>query len=186
MDQRVAPSVQIEAAIEAVLAGGLGDPDALSQLGRLGTQLVLQRAVEEEVTAFLHRARYERTAEAAGSRNGHRPRRLQTAEGELTVAMPQVRGTLVRFVSSVIPDTRTIIRTRPLEALVIGASVRGPSDRDIERLAREAGLGTISKSAMSGVCRELRDRDRAFRAAQPGRDPPPLPDARRHLPARPA
>lgn len=164
MDQRVAPSVQIEAAIEAVLAGGLGDPDALSQLGRLGTQLVLQRAVEEEVTAFLHRARYERTAEAAGSRNGHRPRRVQTAEGELTVAMPQVRGTLVRFVSSIIPDTRSIVRTRPLEALVIGAYVRGLSDRDIESLAREAGLGTISKSAVSGVCRELRDRYRAFRA----------------------
>jgi transposase-like protein len=95
--QRIAPSVQIEAAIEATLAGGLGDPDALSALGRLGAQLVLQRAVEDEVTAFLRRARYERTPDAAGSRNGHRPRRVQTAEGEITIAMPQVRGTLARF-----------------------------------------------------------------------------------------
>jgi hypothetical protein len=39
--------------------------------------------------------------------------------------MPQVRDTLTRFVSSVIPDTRAIVRTRPLEALVIGAYVRG-------------------------------------------------------------
>ena len=164
MDQRIAPSVQIESAIEAVLAGGLGDPDALSQLGRLGAQLVLQRAVEDEVATFLGRLRYERTPDAAGSRNGHRPRRVQTAEGEITVAMPQVRGTLVRFVSSVIPDTRSVIRTRPLEALVIGAYVRGLSDRDIESLAREAALGAISKTAVSGVCRELRDRYRAFRA----------------------
>ncbi len=164
MDQRIAPSVQIEGAIEAVLAGGLGDPDALSQLGRLGAQLVLQRAVEDEVATFLGRLRYERTPDAAGSRNGHRPRRVQTAEGEITVAMPQVRGTLVRFVSSVIPDTRSVIRTRPLEALVIGAYVRGLSDRDIESLAREAALGAISKTAVSGVCRELRDRYRAFRA----------------------
>ena len=164
MQQRIAPSVQIEAAIEAVLTGGLGDPDALSTLGRLGAQLVLQRAVEDEVATFLARARYERTPDAAGSRNGHRPRRVQTAEGEIIVAMPQVRDTLTRFVSSVIPDTRSIIRTRPLEALVIGAYVRGLSDRDIESLAREAGLGSISRTAVSTVCRELRDRYRAFRA----------------------
>ncbi len=121
MKQRIAPSVQIEAAIEAVLAGGLAEPDALSSLGRLGAQLVLQRAVEDEVAAFLRRARYERTSDATGSRNGHRPRPVQTAEGEITVAMPQVRGTLTRFVSQVIPDTRSMVRTRPLEALVIGA-----------------------------------------------------------------
>jgi putative transposase len=82
--------------------------------------------------------------------------------------MPQVRDTLTRFVSSVIPDTRAIVRTRPLEALVIGASVRGLSDRDIESLAREAGLGTISRTAVSGICRELRDRYRACRARSLG------------------
>ncbi len=168
MDRRIAPSVQIEAAIEAALLNGIGGPDQLSQLGRLGAQLVLQRAVEDEVAAFLGRARYARTLDAAGSRNGHRPRRVQTAEGEITIAVPQVRDTLTRFVSSVIPDTRSIIRTRPLEALVIGAYVRGLSDRDIESLAREAGLGSISKTAVSSVCRELRDRYRAFRARSLG------------------
>ena len=168
MEQRIAPSVQIEAAIEAVLTGGLADPDALSTLGRLGAQLVLQRAVEDEVAAFLGRARYERTPDAAGSRNGHRPRRVQTAEGEITVEMPQVRDTLTRFVSSIIPDTRSIVRTRPLEALVIGAYVRGLSDRDIESLAREAGLGAISRTTVSTICRELRDRYRAFLARSLG------------------
>ncbi len=168
MEHRIAPSVQIEAAIEAVLTGGLADPDALSTLGRLGAQLVLQRAVEDEVAAFLGRARYERTPDAAGSRNGHRPRRVQTAEGEITVEMPQVRDTLTRFVSSIIPDTRSIVRTRPLEALVIGAYVRGLSDRDIESLAREAGLGAISRTTVSTICRELRDRYRAFLARSLG------------------
>jgi len=43
------------------------------------------------------------------------------------IAMPQVRDTLARFVSQTIPDTRTVIGTRPLEALVIGAYVRGLS-----------------------------------------------------------
>jgi transposase-like protein len=164
VERRIAPSAKIEEAIEAVLLAGLDDAHRLSELGRLGAQLVLHRAVEEEVTAFLGRARYERTPEARGSRNGVRPRRVQTAEGEITVAMPQVRDSLTRFVSTTIPDTRTIVRTRPLEALVIGAYVRGLSDRDIESLAAEAGLGRISRTTVSGVCRELRDRYRAFRA----------------------
>jgi len=164
VERRIDPSVGIEETIDQVLLSGIGDADRLSELGRLGARLVLQRAVEEEVTAFLGRARYERTGGAAGSRNGHRPRRVQTAEGELTVAMPQVRGSLTRFVSSTIPDTRAVIRTRPLEALVIGAYVRGLSDRDIESLAAEAGLGSISRTTVSGVCRGLRDRYRAFRA----------------------
>lgn len=168
MERRIAPSVQIEAAIEAALLNGLEEPDRLSELGRLGARLVLQRAVEDELEAFLGRARYERTPDAAGSRNGTRPRRIQTAEGEIAIAMPQVRDTLTRFVSQVIPDTRAIVRTRPLEALVIGAYVRGLSDRDIESLAREAGLGTISRTTVSGICRELRDRYRAFRARSLG------------------
>jgi putative transposase len=168
VDRRIAPSTRIEEAIEAVLLDGISGPDQLSQLGRLDAQLILQRAVEEEVAIFLGWSRYERTPDAAGSRNGTRPRRVQTAEGEIAIAMPQVRDTLTRFVSSVIPDSRGIVRTRPLEALVIGAYVRGLSDRDIESLAREAGLGTISKTTVSTICRELRDRYRAFRARSLG------------------
>lgn len=164
MGPRIAVSARLEESIEALLVDGLTDSDQLSQLGRLGAQLILQRAIEDELAAFLGRARYQRTAQATGSRNGHRPRRVQTAEGEISVALPQVRDSLTRFVSSVIPDTRAIVRTRPLEALVIGAYVRGLSDRDIESLAREAGLGAISRSSVSRLCHELRDRYRAFRA----------------------
>jgi transposase-like protein len=162
MERRIAPSVVLEEQIADLLLEGVDDSERLAEVGRLGARLVLQRAVDEEVEAFLARARYERTADARGSRNGHRPRRIQTAEGEITVAMPQVRGTVARFVTSVIPDTRTIVRTRPLEALIIGAYVRGLSDRDIESLLKEAGLGHVSKSAASALCRELRSRYLAF------------------------
>jgi putative transposase len=40
--------------------------------------------------------------------------------------------------------------------------VRGLSDRDIESLAQEAGLGQVSRSTVSRICRELRDRYTAF------------------------
>ena len=79
MERRIASSTRIEEAIEAVLLDGISGPDQLSQLGRLGAQLILQRAVEDEMEAFLGRACYERTPAAAGSRNGHCPRRIQTA-----------------------------------------------------------------------------------------------------------
>ena len=159
---RIAPSARLEAQIDALLNEGLGDAEKVAELGRLGARLVLQRAVEEEVTAFLGRARYERTPEAAGSRNGTRPKTVQTAEGELTVDMPQIRGAAERFISRVFPDHRTVIRTRPLEALIIGGYVRGLSDRDIESLLREAGLGQVSRSTASRICRELRARYKAF------------------------
>ncbi len=162
MTSRIAPSAKLEAEIEELLADGLAAPERLAEIGRLGARLVLQRAIEDEVSAFLGRARYERTPDATGSRNGVRPRRVQSAEGELEIAVPQLRGTARRFVSEVIPDTRTIIRTRPLEALVIGAYVRGLSDRDIESLCREAGLGTLSRSTASRIAHDLRDRYKAF------------------------
>jgi putative transposase len=161
--QRIAPSARLEAQIEELLGDELAaNGEKLAELGRLGARLVLQRAVEDEVTAFLGRSRYQRTPEAAGSRNGTRPKRVQTAEGEISVAMPQVRGTAAHFISRVFPDSRTVIRTRPLEALIIGGYVRGLSDRDIESLMQEAGLGQVSKSTASRICRELRARYTAF------------------------
>ncbi|MGI9145330.1 MAG: transposase [Chloroflexota bacterium] len=160
--ERIAPSAALEARIADLLSGGIDDNEQLAELGGLGTRLVLQRAVEDEATAFLGRARYERTPAATGSRSGSRNKLIQAAEGEITVAMPQVRGTLERFVSRIIPDVRRVVRTRPLEALVIGAYVRGLSDRDIESLLDEAGLGHLSKNAASQVCRELRARYAAF------------------------
>lgn len=160
---RIAPSARLEAQIAELLTQGLADDNQrLAEVGRLGARLVLQRAVEDEVTAFLGRARYQRTAEATGSRNGTRPKSIQTAEGELSVDMPQMRGTAERFISRVFPDSRTVIRTRPLEALIIGGYVRGLSDRDIESLMEEAGLGQVSKSTASRICRELRARYKTF------------------------
>ena len=53
MTTRIAPSAALETAIEEMLGEGLGDGERLAEIGRLGARLVLQRAVEEEVEAFL-------------------------------------------------------------------------------------------------------------------------------------
>jgi transposase-like protein len=88
---------------------------------------------------------------------------VQTAEGELSVEIPQVREAAEPFVSALFPHSTKLLRTQPLEAMVIGAFVRGLSMRDVESLCEEAGLGKLSKSTASRICSELRQRFAAFK-----------------------
>src|SRR5271155_2485720 len=137
----------------------------LSELGRLGARLIIQRAVEDEFDTWLGRARYERQpAGLAGKRNGFRPRRLQTAEGELRIEIPQAREAAMPFVSKLFPKwhCKRLLRTEPLKALVIGGFVRGLSMRDVESLCEEAGLGKTSKSTVATICAEPHERFEAF------------------------
>jgi transposase-like protein len=161
----VPPSAELEAQIDRLLAVGVGeDPRAaLSQLATLGARLIIQRAVEEEFDAWLGRARYERRPDVEAKRNGFRARRLQTAEGELSVEIPQVREAAAPFVSRLFPRGTKLLRTEPLKALVIGAFVRGLSMRDVESLCEEAGLGSVSKASAARMCKELRERFEQFR-----------------------
>ena len=72
----VPPSAEIQAEIDRLLDKRLvDDPQKmLSELGRLGARLIIQRAVEEEFDTWLGRARYERKPVAgSGKRNGFRP-----------------------------------------------------------------------------------------------------------------
>jgi transposase-like protein len=155
------------------LSVGVGENprESLSELARLGARLIIQRAVEDEFDAWLGRARYERRAqdqreersEESGLRNGFRPRRVQTAEGELSIEIPQVRQAAETFASRLFPRTPKLLRTEPLKALVIGAFVRGLSMRDVEDLCEKAGLGNLSKSTASRMCEELKERFAAFK-----------------------
>jgi hypothetical protein len=150
----VPPSAEIEERIDRLLAVGVGEHprEALSELARLGARLIIQRAVEDEFDAWLGRARYERRPEAPpGLRNGFRARRVQTAEGELSVEVPQVREAAEPFVSKLFPRGTKLLRTEPLRAMVIGAFVRGLSMRDVESLCEQAGLGKLSKSTASRI-----------------------------------
>jgi putative transposase len=169
----VPPSAEIEEQIDRLLAVGVGENprESLSELARLGARLIIQRAVEDEFDAWLGRARYERRPDyqrglrnyQAGLRNGFRSRKVQTAEGELSVEIPQVREAAEPFVSRLFPRGTKLLRTEPLKAMVIGAFVRGLSMRDVESLCEQAGLGKLSKSTASRICGELRERFEQFK-----------------------
>ena len=165
MRRTVPPSAEIEEQIDQLLAVGVGENprESLSQLAKLGARLIIQRAVEDEFDAWLGRVRYERRPEAPpGLRNGFRPRRVQTAEGELAVEIPQVREAAEPFVSKLFPRGTKLLRTEPLKAMVIGAFVSGLSIRDVESLCEQAGLGKLSKSTAARICSALRERYEAF------------------------
>jgi putative transposase len=162
----VPPSAEIEEQIDRLLAVGVGENprESLSELAKLGARLIIQRAVEDEFDAWLGRARYERRPDyQRGLRNGFRPRKVQTLEGELQVEIPQIREAAEPFVSKLFPCSTKVLRTEPLRAMVIGAFVRGLSMRDIESLCEKAGLGKLSKTTASRICKELRDRFDQFK-----------------------
>ena len=135
----VPPSAEIEEQIESLLAVGVGENprESLSELARLGARLIIQRAVEDEFDAWLGRARYERRSGSAGGlgdeasalRNGFRPRKVHTLEGELEVDIPQVRAAAEPFVSKLFPCSTNVLRTEPLRAMVIGAFVSNARPR---------------------------------------------------------
>jgi putative transposase len=160
VSSRVSPAERLRAEIDEVFASGVDLAGAVEQVARLGAQLLLQAALEAEVTAFLGRDRYARTAGTeetrAGLRNGYCPTTVKTTAGPVTLQRPKLRGTTERFASQLFGTGVT--RTNPLEALVIAGFVRGLSVRDVEAALTEA-LGeqaTVSKSTVSRVCEQLK------------------------------
>jgi len=79
----------------------------LMELTRIGARMMLQSAMEEEVTAYLQRDYYERNAGAKGSRNGSKPRAVKIGSGDIGIRMPQVRNAGGPFHSQILPPRVT-------------------------------------------------------------------------------
>ena len=159
MSKRISPAQRLQAEIDEVFAGGEDLAGAIEQVAVLGARLLLQAAIEAEVTAYLGRDRYERAASCedarAGMRNGYCPTTVKTTAGPVTLQRPKVRGTTERFASQLFG--KGVTKTNALESLVIAGFVRGLSVRDVEATLVEAlGEGAaVSKSTVSRVCEEI-------------------------------
>jgi len=81
---RVAPSERFRVELDEVLAGVGQEQDPVETIGRLGARLILQQALEDEVTEFLGRVPYERNGEVVAHRNGYEPRTVRTTSGKGT------------------------------------------------------------------------------------------------------
>ncbi|MGO8885495.1 MAG: transposase [Streptosporangiaceae bacterium] len=141
-------------------------PEILEDVARLGAQLLMQAALEAEVTEFLGRDRYARAAltedARPGSRNGYREATVKTTAGPVTLSRPKLRGTTAAFASRLFGAHVT--KTNALESLVIASFIRGLSVRDVEATLADA-LGdqaAISKSTVSAVCQQIKEEYQAW------------------------
>ena len=138
--------------------------EVLEEVARLSVRLVMQSALEAEITEFLGRERYGRGERArAGHRNGYSPVTVKTTAGPVTLERAKGRGTLERFASRLLG--KHVTRTNALESLVISGWVRGLPDRDITAALREAlGEGaSVSRSTVSRICEQIREQFAAWR-----------------------
>lgn len=160
--EKVAPSERFRAELDEVLAGVAGEQDPIERVGRLGARLILQQALEDEVTEFLGRRRYERADETVSYRNGYEPRTVKTTAGPMRLERPRVRdASRLGFESRVLG--KGVVRTHALESLVISGFLRGLSTRDVEAALEEVFEEPIaSKSTVSRICEDTRERYRQW------------------------
>src|ERR1700757_5174310 len=82
MPHRVSPADRVRDHIDELFASGKSLPEILEDVARLGAQLLMQAALEAEITEFLGRDHYQRVAACAdarpGSRNGYREVTVKT------------------------------------------------------------------------------------------------------------
>src|SRR4249919_3591932 len=123
MPHRVSPTDRIRGHIDELFAQDKALPEILEEVARLGAQLLMQAALEAEVTQFLGRDRYQRAATVpdaqAGSRNGYRPVTVKTTAGPVQLERPKLRGTTAAFASRLFG--KNVTKTNALESLVIAS-----------------------------------------------------------------
>jgi putative transposase len=160
--KRVPASVQTDQSIRQLLSSG-SSGDVRSELIRLGVRRIIEEALEREVGEFLGRGFYQREdgGELRGYRNGYRTAHLDSAEGQIPFAVPQVSDSDEPFESKVRQHVRG--RSEQLEHLATEMFARGLSTRDIEAaFTDDEGNKLLSKSAVSDITEVLWQQYEAF------------------------
>src|SRR6266496_3045683 len=160
---KIVPSERLRRELDEVLAGVGEHDDPVEAVARLGARLMLQQALEDEVTEFLGRERYARAGEGAAIyRNGYEPRTVKTTSGAMELERPRIRSVSeLGFESQVLG--KGVARTHALEALIILGFLRGLSVRDVEDLLEGAlGEHVVGKSTVARICQDTRQRYRAW------------------------
>lgn len=164
---KIVPSERLRRELDEVLNGVAEYDDPVEAVARRGARLILQQALEDEVSEFLGRERYQRAdgdgdGDGVNYRNGYEPRTVKTTSGAMVLERPRVRNAAeLGFESQVLG--KGVARTHALEALIILGFLRGLSVRDVEALLEEAlGEQIVGKSTVARICQDTRERYRAW------------------------
>jgi len=116
--------------------------NSLAELTRIGARMMLEVAIEEELTAFLGRDYYERRDGQEGSRSGSKPRRIKIGCGDIEIEMPKVRDAGRPFHSELLPPGVT--RMEEIQDIIPLLYMNGISTRkvkkSVEKLLGKRGL----------------------------------------------
>jgi transposase-like protein len=159
---RVTPSERFRIELDEAMVGVGQEQDPVETIGRLGARLILQQALEDEVSEFLGRRRYERAEETVSHRNGYEPRTVKTTSGPVELERPRVRdASKLGFESRLLG--RHVTRTYALESLVISSFLRGLSTRDVEAVLEDTFDRPVSsRSTVSRILGDTRERYRRW------------------------
>lgn len=121
---------------------------------------MLQRLLEEEMTAFLGAEPHQRTAQRRGYRNGHQSRTLTTRVGRLELEVPRDRQG--RFQTELFERYQ-----RSEKALVLALMemyVQGVSTRKVKKITEELCGVEISRSQVSELAKGLDEQVESWRS----------------------
>jgi transposase-like protein len=162
--KKIAPSDRLRKELKEFIEG-LQDvesaQEALTQLVQLSTRLICQEGFEAHQRDHLGVDRYKRGEGRRGYRSGYEPGCLDTAEGRLEVAIPQVRDSEEPYRSSLYDLLRG--DSGMVQRLATEMYARGLSTRDIEdAFTDEQGRCLLSRSKVSEVTEVLWEQYQAF------------------------
>jgi putative transposase len=125
---------------------------------RAVAEAVVQLLMEADVEGLVGAARHERSPERLNYRNGYRERAFDTRLGTLQLRIPKLRQ------GSYFPPFLEPRKTseKALVAVIQEAWIGGVSTRRVDDLVQAMGLGGISKSTVSKLCKEIDERVNAF------------------------
>jgi putative transposase len=131
-------------------------PEALRQM----IETALQTVLGQQFAQWLGAARYERTGDRRGVRNGSRPRTLMTRVGRVTLRVPRDRAAL--FTPSVF--ARYQRHEQALIALLAECYLQGVSTRKVRHVVETLCGETVSASLVSTATKRLDTTLAAWRA----------------------
>jgi len=127
---------------------------------RQAAETIYQALIEAELASVIGAAPHERSSARTGHRNGHRPRVLASAAGDLELRIPKLR--VGSFFPSLLERRRRVDQS--LFAVIMEAYLHGTSTRKVDDLVKALGADSgISKSEVSRICADLDTEVAAFR-----------------------
>jgi len=106
--------------------------NSLVELTKVGARMMIQIALEEELSAFLGRDYYERRSDGQeGSRAGSKPRTVKIGCGDIGIEMPKVRDAGRPFHSELLPPGVT--RMEEIQDIIPLLYMNGISTRKVKK-----------------------------------------------------